>query len=318
LNDNIFADFAETQSSRLILPNTTTEFGTKFFSDGVRAMFLSTLAFALANVFVKQVAHLPAMEIVFFRCAFGVLFCYVGLRKANASLKGSNRRLLLLRGLFGTTALYLFFVTVQNIPLASAMTIQYLSPIFTAIIAIFLLKEAVKAAQWIFYAISFAGVVFIGQFDLRVSLVFLALGIVSAFCSGVAYNLVRTLREREHPLTVVLHFQLVGLIAGFVFTVFNWKTPGGWDWLYLFLIGVFSQLGQIFLTSALQKERAASVAIVNYTGLVYGLLIGWLVFGEAQSIESLAGMILVVAGVVLSVIYSKRRRDIESIESTAS
>jgi drug/metabolite transporter (DMT)-like permease len=225
---------------------------------------------------------------------------------------------LLLRGLFGTTALYFFFVTVQNIPLASAMTIQYLSPIFTTIIAIFLLKEAVKAAQWIFYAISFAGVVFIGQFDLRVSLVFLALGIVSAFCSGVAYNLVRTLREREHPLTVVLHFQLVGLIAGFVFTVFNWKTPGGWDWLYLFLIGVFSQLGQIFLTSALQKERAASVAIVNYTGLVYGLLIGWLVFGEAQSIESLAGMILVVAGVVLSVIYSKRRRDIESIESTAS
>jgi drug/metabolite transporter (DMT)-like permease len=126
------------------------------------------------------------------------------------------------------------------------------------------------------------------------------------------------LREREHPLTVVLHFQLVGLIAGFVFTVFNWRTPGGWDWLYLFFIGVFSQLGQIFLTSALQKERAASVAIVNYTGLVYGLLIGWLVFGEAQPVESLAGMILVVAGVVLSVIYSKRRRDIESIESTAS
>ena len=280
-------------------------------------MFLSTLAFALANVFVKQVAHLPAMEIVFFRCAFGVIFCYVGLRKANASLKGSNRKLLLMRGLFGTTALYLFFVTVQNIPLASAMTIQYLSPIFTAIIAIFLLKESVKAAQWIFYAISFAGVLFIGQFDLRVSPFYLALGIASAFGSGVAYNLVRTLREREHPLTVVLHFQLVGLIAGFVFTVFNWRTPGGWDWLYLFLIGVFSQLGQIFLTSALQKERAASVAIVNYTGLIYGLLIGWLVFGEAQTVESLAGMILVVAGVVLSVIYSKRRRDVESIESTA-
>lgn len=299
------------------MPNTTTESGTKFFSDGVRAMFLSTLAFALANVFVKQVAHLPAMEIVFFRCAFGVIFCYVGLRKANASLKGSNRKLLLMRGLFGTTALYLFFVTVQNIPLASAMTIQYLSPIFTAIIAIFLLKESVKAAQWIFYAISFAGVLFIGQFDLRVSPFYLALGIASAFGSGVAYNLVRTLREREHPLTVVLHFQLVGLIAGFVFTVFNWRTPGGWDWLYLFLIGVFSQLGQIFLTSALQKERAASVAIVNYTGLIYGLLIGWLVFGEAQTVESLAGMILVVAGVVLSVIYSKRRRDVESIESTA-
>jgi drug/metabolite transporter (DMT)-like permease len=301
----------------LILQNTLTQPDTKFLSDGVRAMFLSTIAFALANVFVKQVGHLPAMEIVFFRCAFGVLFCYVGLRKAKASLKGSNRRLLLMRGLFGTTALYLFFVTVQNIPLASAMTIQYLSPIFTAIIAIFLLKETVKIAQWFFYALAFVGVLLLGRFDLRVSLVFLAFGIVSAFCSGVAYNLVRTLREREHPLTVVLHFQLVGLIAGFVFTVFNWQTPRGWDWLYLFLIGVFSQLGQIFLTSALQKERAASVAIVNYTGLIYGLLIGWFVFGETQSAASLSGMILVVGGVVSSVVYSKRRRDIESIESTA-
>ena len=199
----------------------------------------------------------------------------------------------------------------------SAMTIQYLSPIFTTIIAIFLLKESVKITQWIFYALAFAGVLFIGQFDVRVSLFFLALGIVSAFCSGVAYNLVRTLREREHPLTVVMHFQLVGLIVGFLFTIFDWQTPRGWDWLYLLLIGAASQFGQIFLTNALQKERAASVAIVNYTGLIYGLLIGWFVFGEAQTVESLAGMILVVIGVVLSVIYSKRRRDIESVESTA-
>jgi len=293
------------------------ESNTTFISEGVRSMFLSTLAFALANVFVKQVAHLPTMEIVFFRCAFGVIFCYIGLRKAGADWRGSNRKLLLLRGLFGTTALYLFFLTVQNIPLASAMTIQYLSPIFTTIIAIFLLKEKVKSVQWLFYAMAFAGVLFIEQFDTRITLLFLIIGVVSAFCSGVAYNLVRTLREREHPLTVVLHFQLVGLIVGFLFTIFNWQTPVGWDWFYLFLIGVFSQLGQIFLTNALQKEKAASVAIVNYTGLTYGLLIGWFVFGETQTLESLLGMTLVVAGVVSSVIYCKRRKAVEAVEATA-
>lgn len=280
-------------------------------------MFVSTLCFALANVFVKQVAHLPTMEIVFFRCAFGTVFCYVGLRKTGASLKGSNRKLLALRGLFGTTALYFFFLTVQNIPLASAMTIQYLSPIFTTVIAIFILKESVKFFQWFCYALAFLGVLFIEQFDARVTVFFLALGVASAFCSGVAYNLVRTLRTREHPLTVVLHFQLVGLIAGFLFTIFDWQTPQFSDWFYLFLIGASSQLGQIFLTNALQKERAASVAIVVYTGLIYGLLVGWFVFGEAQTLASLSGMILVVAGVVMSVIYSKRRKDIESLESTA-
>lgn len=280
-------------------------------------MFLSTLAFALANVFVKQVAHLPTMEIVFFRCALGVLFCYVGLRKANADWRGSNRKMLFLRGLFGTIALFFFFTTVQNIPLASAMTIQYLSPIFTTIIAVFLLKENVKPAQWIFYAMAFSGVLLIEQFDARVSAFYLFIGVVSAFCSGMAYNLVRSLRGREHPLTVVLHFQIFGLVFGFLFMLFDWETPRGWDWFYLILIGVFSQIGQIFLTSALQKEKAASVAIVNYTGLIYGIAIGWIVFGEGQTFASVSGMLLVVGGVVLSIIYSRRRREIEKIESTA-
>jgi Permeases of the drug/metabolite transporter (DMT) superfamily len=288
-----------------------------FLSEGVRAMFLSTLAFALANVCVKQVSHIPAMEIVFFRCLVGTVFSFYGLRKAGADWKGSNRKSLLLRGLFGTTALYFFFVTVQNIPLASAMTIQYLSPIFTSVIAIFLLKESVRAVQWLFYAIAFTGVLFIEQFDARVSFSFLLLGVVSAFCSGVAYNLVRSLREREHPLTVVLHFQLTGMVAGLFFTIFDWRMPVGWDWFYLFLVGLFSQLGQIFLTNALQKEKAASVAIINYSGLIYGLLFGWFVFGEAQKLESVIGMLLVVVGVVLSVFYGRRQREIEKIEATA-
>src|SRR5687768_8146385 len=222
----------------------------RFLTEGVRAMFLSTLAFSLANIFVKQVSHIPAMEVVFFRTTIASTFCIIGLYRAKADWRGSNRSLLLLRGLFGTTALFLFFITLQNIPLASAMTIQYLSPIFTSIIAIFVLSEKVRSMQWIFYVAAFAGVLLIEQIDTRVSPFFLAIGIVSAFCSGVAYNLVRTLRGREHPLTVVLHFQLVGVVAGFISLFFDWRTPVGWDWLFLFLIGVFSQLGQIFLTSA--------------------------------------------------------------------
>ncbi len=288
----------------------------KFITVGVRSMFISTFAFFLANVCVKQVSHLPAMEIVFFRCLLGVAFCYYGLRKANASLKGSNRTILLLRGLFGTTALYFFFVTVQNIPLASAMTIQYLSPIFTAIIAIFLLKEKVGLPQWFCYLIAFAGVLFIEQFDPRVSPFYLALGIISAFGSGMAYNLVRSLKEKEHPLTVVFNFQLIGMIAGFVFTIFNWRTPVGWDWFYLVLIGIFSQLGQVFLTNALQKEKAASVAIIVYTGLIYGLSVGWIIFDEAQGLGSLIGMILVVIGVILSIFYSRRKVSAEELEVT--
>jgi drug/metabolite transporter (DMT)-like permease len=126
------------------------------------------------------------------------------------------------------------------------------------------------------------------------------------------------MRGREHPLTVVLHFQLVGAVAGAASLLFEWKTPVGIDWLYLMLVGIFSQLGQVFLTNALQRERVAGVAIVNYTGLVYALTIGWFVFGEAQGIESLMGMLLVVAGVAMSVIYGRRSRMIGTLEDTAA
>jgi drug/metabolite transporter (DMT)-like permease len=172
--------------------------------------------------------------------------------------------------------------------------------------------------QWVFYAIAFGGVLLIDQFDPRISPFYLALGVVSAFCSGMAYNLVRSMKGKEHPLTVVLHFQLVGAVVGFVSLFFTWTTPVGWDWLYLLLVGVFSQLGQIFLTNALQKERVAGVAIINYTGLVYALLAGALIYGEEQSSESIAGMLLVVFGVLLSVVYSNRKREIEKIEATAA
>jgi len=258
------------------------------------------------------------MEIVFFRCAIASAFCLIGLRRAGVDWKGTNHMQLLLRGVFGTTALFLFFVTLQNIPLASAMTIQYLSPIFTTIISIFFLSESVPRLQWLFYALAFAGVLLIERTDARISPFYLAIGIISAFCSGMAYNLVRSMKGKEHPLTVVLHFQLIGVVVGFVSLFFEWRTPVGWDWFYIFLVGVFAQLGQIFLTNALQKERVASVAIINYTGLIYALLAGSLIFSEPQSAESLAGMLLVVFGVLLSVVYSNRKREIEKIESTAA
>lgn len=282
-------------------------------------MFFSTLAFFLANACVKQVAHIPAMEIVFFRCIVAAAICVYGLRRAGESLVGDNHLMLLMRGLFGTIALVFFFVTVQNMPLASAQTIQYLSPIFTATIAIFLLKESVRALQWAFYAIAFGGVLLIQQVDERIAPLYLALGIVSAFCSGIAYNLVRSMRGREHPLTIVLHFQLVGAVAGGVSLLFSWHTPQGWDWLWLLLVGVFSQLGQIFLTDALQREKVAGVAIVNYTGLIYAVTVGWLVFGETQGSLAIAGMMLVVIGVLLSVFYSRRQeRRLEELEATAA
>jgi drug/metabolite transporter (DMT)-like permease len=288
----------------------------RLISPGVANMLLATFAFAVMNVFVKQLNHIPAMEIVFFRCLVSAAICFVGISRAGADWKGNNNALLIARGSFGTLALFTFFVTVQNIPLATAVTIAYLSPIFTTLIGVFLLGEHVRKLQWLFYAIAFAGVLVIKGLDAAVPTAFLITGVVSAICAAVAYNLVRRLKEQEHPLVVVLHFQLVGVIAGFVFTLLQWVAPANaWEWFCLLMCGLLTQVGQTCLTKALQSERLAQVSILNYTGLIYALAFGVFIFGEVYTTQTILGIGLVIAGVLLSVLYNERR-PLEVIEES--
>src|SRR3954451_14478728 len=237
---------------------------TSVVSAAVINMLLATFAFSIMNVFVKQLNRIPAMEIVFFRCLVSSAICFIGIGRAGVDWKGNNNLLLIARGSFGTLALFTFFVTLHNIPLATAVTIAYLSPIFTTLIGVFLLGEHVRPKQWLSYAIAFAGGLGIKGFDLSVPLLYLFSGLVSAVGSGVAYNLVRRLKEREHPIVVVLHFQLVGVVAGFIFTLFSWVKPAGaWEWFCLLMCGLLTQIGQTWLTKSLQAERIAHVSILN-------------------------------------------------------
>jgi drug/metabolite transporter (DMT)-like permease len=247
------------------------------------------------------------MEVVFFRCVVSAIACLITLRGLNVNLLGNNRLLLFLRGASGTTALFCFFTTLQNVPLASGVTLSYLSPIFTAILAIFVLNEKVKNLQWIFYLISFAGVFVIKGFDSDFPTIYFITGISAAFFSGVAYNLVRSLKGGEHPLVIVFQFQVVGIIAGFIYVLFDWKMPEGQDWLYLAGTGLLTQIGQVYLTKALQAEAVGQVSIINYTGIIYAIFFGWLIFGEMLTYQAFIGILLVIGGVILSIIYNKRQ-----------
>lgn len=269
-------------------------------------MFMATFWFALMNVMVKELTHLPTMELVFFRCGIASVIGFIALKNTKEPWIGSNRKLLLLRGFFGTAGLYTYFITVQHLPLGTAVAIQYLSPIFTAIIAIYILKERVLPYQWIFFAVSFAGVLLIKGVDTRISWPLLGIGISSSIFSALAYNMIRTLKAKEHPLVVVLHFQMFGAITGLIFTLFNWEMPIGIDWVYLLLLGAFTQLGQVNLTRAFQAENAAKVSIIQYSGIIYALIFGWFLYGETHGWFEVAGIVLVIAGVLLNILFSSK------------
>ena len=264
-------------------------------------MLISTIAFSLMQLCVKFLNHLPTHELILFRSAISLVLSLAYVLPKGIHPLGNNRKFLLLRGIFGVTALSLFFITIQNIPLASAVTIQYLSPIFTAIIAIFLLGEKMKKVQWLFFLIAFAGVAMLKGFDDRVSVFYLVLGLLSAFFAGAAYNCIRLVKDTDHPLVVVLYFPMVATPIMLLLSYYNWIMPIGWEWGIILLLGIFTQIGQVFMTKALQAEKANIVASLKYLGSIYALVFGYFIFDESYDLLSILGIVLILAGVLLNV-----------------
>ena len=180
-------------------------------SQGVRFMLISAFVFTLMQVCVKLIPHIPPVEIIFFRSVFSLVASVTILKSQKISVWGNNKTLLIFRGVFGAIALTTFFILIQQIPLAAASTLQHVAPVFSVILGIFILKEKVKWNQFLFFAVSFSGIVFIQGFDSRISLGQMLLGLGSAFCTSLAYNFVRKLKSTEHPLVIIFYFPLVTL-----------------------------------------------------------------------------------------------------------
>lgn len=276
-------------------------------------MLLATFWFSMMNLTVKQLSHLPAMELVFFRCGIASLLGLFALHRLKIPLKGNNKKLLLLRGITGTLALFFFLYTLQRMSLGTAVTIQYLSPVFTALLAIYILKEPLKPVQFLLFALAFAGVLLMKGFESGLSWQLLSIGVLSSLLSAVSYNLIRVLKEQEHPLVVVLHFQLLGTVAGFFYILVGWVSPQGVDWIYLFLLGLFTQWGQVNMTRSLQIEKAARVTIVNFLGIPLALVFGVLLFNEGYGPGTLAGMGLVALGVLINLLISRKPDQAEKV-----
>lgn len=267
---------------------------------GVVNMLGASLAFSFMQLCVKYLPHLPAVELVFFRSLVSISICLVMIKKLKLNPLGNNRKVLLMRGIFGTIALSMFFYTLQQIPLASAVTIQYLSPIFTALFAAIFLKEKMKLRQWIYFAIAFCGVALLKGFDERVSLSFMLVGIASAMFSGIAYTCIRQLKETEHPVVVVFYFPLIATPIMGALSYFQWVRPIGKDWLLLLLMGVFTQIAQVLMTKGLQSAVVNKIISVKYIGTFWALAFGYILFGESYSWLSIVGILLVIVGVVLN------------------
>lgn len=269
-------------------------------------MGLAIVFFAIMNVAIKYLHELPTFEVVFFRCVVAASIAYSTLRFKGIPPWGNRRGMLVLRGVLGFLALSMFVATIQHMPMATALVIQYMSPVFVAILGIFLLKEPVRPIQWLWLAIAFGGVVMIKGFDSRVSLLYLGIGLASSVFSAFAYTTVRRLRETDHPLVVTLYFPVVALPLSGVMMLFDFRPPTLVEWVWILIMGIFAQLGQTFMTISLHLEKANIVSSMSYLGMIFGLGFGYFLFDETYGFAALIGILLVIAGVLLNVLVRGR------------
>ncbi len=278
---------------------------------GVIYMMISVVGFSLMNLVVKFLPRIPATELVLFRSIVSLILSLSMIRQKGLNPFGNNKKWLILRGVFGVIGLTTFFYTLQHLPIASAITIQYLSPIFTALFAIFILGERMRKVQWLFFLIAFAGIGVIKGFDSNISTLLLLFGITSAVFSGLAYNAIRKLKDSDHPVVVVFYFPLIATPIMAVASAFNWVTPIGWEWLLLILMGVFTQIAQVNMTKAYQAAPLNKVAPFKYAGVVLALAFDVWIFGVSYNWIVLLGIAMVIGGVVFNLLQKSSPKPIQ-------
>ena len=285
-------------------------FGIKF-SRGVGMMLIASFAFGLMNVSVKMIKGMPVAEVVLFRAFVQIAIGYLTLLKLGVSPLGKRKGLLLQRGLFGSLGLLCYFYTLQEMPLGNAIIIHYLAPVLTTILAIWMAEEKVIGIQWLFFALSFLGVVVVNSAGFNVPLIPMLAGFGGAFFSALAYNTIKKMKGVEDPNVVVLYFPLVSVpiaLSWFVYKPGDWVWPAGMEWFWLLATGVTTQVGQFFMTRAYQEDTASRMSAVSYVGILWGAGAGLLVFDERYTFLQYIGMALVVMGVVLN-IHARKVKD---------
>lgn len=272
-------------------------------------MFFSIVSFSLMHLCVKAIPSIPVHQLITFRSLFSIVICIYTLRKNNILFWGNNKPLLLARGLVGTLSLFCFFYSIQHLPLATAVTIANLIPLFALILAALFLKEKIAGLQWLFFFVSFLGVFIIKGFDSRIALEELGIALLAAFFTACAHFLVRKLRDTDHPAVIIFYFPLVTLSLVGPYTAFHWVSPDVFEWVMLILIGVFTHIGQVYLTHAYAKEEVSGVTAIYYFGIILSLCYGYLFFGEVYDYVSFAGMLLILVGILLNVYYKNARQN---------
>ena len=260
----------------------------------------SSLAFALMAIVAKAASvRLPGAQVAFVRFLFGLAAC--GVISVRRPLRPRNRMGLFWRGVLGGSAVLLYFITIEHLPVGIATLLNYTAPVFTAVWAALFLGEPLDAPSIGALATATAGVALVSLGASRGSPVgatqWILVGALSAVLSGAAVAVIRLVRKTDGAWETFAAFCTAGALITGIPAVRGWNAPSPREWWLLAAVGASSVAAQMGFTWSMRYVQAAPAGIIQQLTPVAALALGWVVYGDRISALSALGAALALAGV---------------------
>ena len=187
------------------------------------------------------------------------------------------------------------------------------------VLAFFFLKEKIQRSTLLCITFSLLGLLVmvmpnlsllsIGDPGSNVALPWfgVVLALLGALGSAIAYVIVKRLSQSEDGSVIIFYFPLIALPLSIILLGDNFVMPNTEALILLLFVGIFTQIGQIGLTKAMQCEVATKVTAFSYVQVVFSIIFGYLIFSEVPSIWTLSGGALIIIGALVNVFGSKRK-----------
>jgi len=265
---------------------------------GCASMLASTFLFSVMHASVRYLsAELHPFEIAFFRNSLALLF-FIPLiaRKRGTLLKTDHIKWHLLRATFNVVAMLIFFYALSITPLAIVQALSFTAPLFTTVLAIFILGERVRLRRWAAITLGFIGVLII----IRPGVQPIELGTLLVLCSASIWALtmviIKRLSNTDSPLTITAYVTIFLTIMSLIPALLVWKTPMGAQWAWLLFAAVTGTLGQLCLAKAFAFAETTIVLPIDFAKIIWGASLGYLFFGEYVSAYTWIGAVIIFTG----------------------
>ena len=280
---------------------------------GIGFMMLACVFFGAMHVGVRHVTQsIHPFEAAFFRNFFGLLvlapsFITHGLRPLRTQRFGLH----CVRAVLNVVAMLAFFYALSTTPVVLVQALAFTSPLFTAVLAVLLLGEQIRARRLTAIVVGFAGTLLIIRPGVQPIELGPALVLASAAVWGYVVVLIKSLSRTDSAVTITAYMVLLMSPMTLVCALFVWTWPSGGELAVLVGIGIAGTLAQIFMTQSLRLAETTVVLPFDFTKLVWGAFFAWLLFGELIDTWTLVGALVIFSG-GLYVAYRERqlaRRD---------